>query len=268
MGRSLLRHVVLIPAALAGLVHAQTPPSPEVQRNVLRTVTEFARAYQERLPDFTCLRTTQHYLASGAGKEWRPQAKTAHELSYYRREEHYKLVSVDDVPRAKVPARSKSGGWIEMDGNFGWILRQLFDAKVHPHFEWSGWDNAQGKRALVFSYRIALAESHATSTTCGSWILFSTCKARVFGFHGRLFIDADSLDILRIEDIPDDLPVQYLQGKTSVDYARVTVAGAEYLLPVADRIETNSGKLLFRNDSTYTEYRKFVAESTLIVQDH
>ena len=41
------------------------------------------------------------------------------------------------------------------------------------------------------------------------------------------------------------------------------VAGGEYLLPVADRIETTAGKTLFRNDSVYSNYRKFVAESTL-----
>jgi hypothetical protein len=116
---------------------------------------------------------------------------------------------------------------------------------------------------MVFSYRVILAESQAISTTCSSWLVFDRCKELNYAFHGLLFVDAESRDILRIADVPDGLPASYIQGKTSVDFARVTVAGSEYILPVADRIETFSGKVLFRNDSTYTEYRKFGSESIL-----
>jgi len=250
----------------AAVARAQSPPpapSDDEQQRVLRTVAQFAQGYLDRLPNFTCVRTTQHYVASPTTRRWREEAKTAYELSYYERDEHYKLISVDDEPVKKVPARSKYDGWMEMSGNFGWILKQLFDPGVHPHFTWHGWDSAQGKRAMVFSYRISLAESHAVSTTCGTWLIFSTCKDKNYAFHGLLYVDANSLDILRIEDVPDGLPANYFQGNTSVDYGRVTVAGSEYLLPVADRIETTAGKTLFRNDSVYKDYRKFVAESTL-----
>jgi hypothetical protein len=250
----------------AGAAWGQAPttdPSPQDRQRVLRAVTEFALGYLDRLPNFTCVRTTQHLTASPAKREWRPEAKTAYELSYYGHDEHYKLISVDGIPRKSVPSRSKAAGWMEMSGNFGWILKQLFDPKVHPHFEWHGWDIVRGRRALVFSYRIALAESRAVSTTCGNWLVFSACREKNYGFHGLLFIDAESLDILRIADVPDDLPVNYFQGITSVDYGRVTVAGAEYLLPVADSIESTGGKTLFRNDSVYSDYRRFVSESTL-----
>lgn len=261
-----LQHLLIGLALCAAAVRAQGPPSQptaDEQQRVLRAVTEFAHGYLDRLPNFTCIRTTEHYTAPAGAKEWRPEAKTAYELSYYEKDEHYKLISVDDVPAKKVPSHSKYDGWMEMSGNFGWILKQLFDASVHPHFMWFGWDSVQGKRAMVFAYRISLAESHAVSTTCGTWFVFSTCKDKNYAFHGRLYIDANSLDILRIEDVPDGLPANYFQGITSVDYGRVIVAGNEYLLPVADRIETTAGKTLFRNDSVYSDYRKFVAESTL-----
>ena len=91
--------------------------------------------------------------------------------------------------------------------------------------------------------------------------MFDHCKEKNFAFHGLLFVDAESNDILRIADVPEGLPASYIQGNTSVDYGRVTVAGSEYLLPIADQIETFTGKTLFRNDSTYTDYRKFVSES-------
>jgi hypothetical protein len=247
----------------AALGRAQGPPAAEVQQSVLRTVTEFAHDYQERIPNFTCVRTTQHLYAPSATKQWRTEAKTAYELSYYEHEEHYRLLMVDDIPSKKVPTRSKAEGWVEMNGNFGWILKQLFDPKVHPHFQWHGWDDVHGKRAMVFSYRVALAESQAVSTTCSSWLIFDRCKELNYAFHGLLFVDAESRDILRIADIPEGLPASYIQGNTSVDFGRVTVAGSDYLLPIADQIETFSGKILFRNDSTYTDYRRFASESTM-----
>jgi hypothetical protein len=262
----LLQHMPVGLALFAAVARAQAPadaPPDAEQLRVLRAVAEFAQGYLDRLPNFTCVRTTEHYVASPVTRRWRAEAKTAYELSYYERDEHYKLISVDGVLMKKVPARSKYDGWLEMSGNFGWILKQLFDPGVHPHFTWHGWDSAQGRRAMVFSYRISLAESHAVSTTCGAWLIFSTCRDKTYAFHGLLYIDAASLDILRIEDVPEGLPANYFQGNTSVDYGRVTVAGSEYLLPVADRIETTAGKTLFRNDSVYSDYRKFVAESTL-----
>ncbi len=253
-----MQHIALL--ALTFTRPAYASQSPE---DALRAATEFARGYMDRIPNFTCVRTTKHFVAEPPKRDWHEEATTAYELSYYEHDEHYKLISVDGVPRTKIPGKSKSEGWIEMSGNFGWILRQLFDRKVHPHFEPQGTQTVNGRSALVFAFRVDVAESRATSTTCSSLLFLSTCRERIYGFHGRLYIDAQSLDILRIEDTPDNLPSSYLQGMATVDYGRVPVAGAEYLLPIADRIETDRGKTLFRNDSTYSDYRKFTSESTL-----
>jgi hypothetical protein len=251
----------------AGLASGQTPPPAELQKRALQTVTAFAQGYIDRLPDFTCVRTTQHYVARAATRRWQPEAKAAYELSYYGHDEHYRLLSVDDKPARKIPKLSMAKGWLEMNGNFGWILKQLFEPGVHPHFEWHGWDTVQGKRAMAFSYQISLAESHAVQSLCGSWVVFSHCKEKNYAFHGQLFIDEQSLDILRISDTPDGLSGAFAQGDTSVDYGRITVAGGEYLLPIADQIETFNGSVLFRNDSTYSDYRKFVAESTFRTEE-
>ena len=247
----------------AGLLQGQTTPTAEAQKRALEAVTAFAQGYLDRIPDFTCVRTTRHYVAPASTMKFREEATAAYELSYYARDEHYRLLTVDGVPQKKIPRRVMAEGWIEMSGNFGWILKQLFEPKIHPHFEWQGWEMVLGQRAMVFSYRIDRAESHALQSRCGNFLLFSSCKDINYGFHGQLFIGEQSLDILRITDTPDDLPQSFALGETSVDYGRVNVAGKEYLLPVADQIATWNGKVLFRNNSTYTDYRKFVAESTL-----
>lgn len=261
--RCILKHTGLCLLLAVGIAHAQEPPSAEAQQRVLRTVTSFAQGYLDRIPNFTCIRTTKHMVAPAATHRWHEEATVAYELSYYGRDERYRLLTADGVPVKKVPRSSTAEGWLEMNGNFGWILKELFAPGVHPHFQWDGWQMVQGKRGMVFSYRIALAESHATQSICAGRLFFTSCKDKNYGFHGLLFIDAASLDILRISDTPEDLPPNYAQGISTVDYGRVTVAGSEYLLPIADSIETYNGKILFRNDSTYTDYRRFTSESTL-----
>jgi hypothetical protein len=245
----------------AGLVADEDGPTAKEQARVLAVVTGFAHDYLTRLPDFNCIRTTRHFL--GKGGDWRPQVKVASELSYYDQSEHYRIVAVDGVPKKKVSALTMAGGWIETDGNFGWVMKQLFDPQVHAHFEWQGWDEVRGKRALVFKYHVDLTESTATSTRCVGWVVFNTCRSLKYGFHGLLFVSEGSTEILRISHVPENLPANYAQGESFVEYGRVTVAGTEYLLPVADGIETTMGKPLYRNLSTYGEYRKFVADSTL-----
>jgi hypothetical protein len=251
----------MIPAA--GVAAAQDAPSVEAQQRTLRTVTAFAQEYLDRIPNFTCTRTTRHMVAPAATQKWHDQAVAAYELSYYAHDEHYRLLTVDGALVKRVPAKSMAEGWLELNGNFGWILKELFAPGVHPHFAWDGWQRVEGKRAMVFSYRISLEESHAKQAVCAGRFFFHSCKEKNYGFHGLLFIDAESMDILRVSDTPDNLPSNYAQGISTVDYGRVKVAGEEYLLPIADRIQTYNGKVLFRNDSTYTAYRKFSAESIL-----
>jgi hypothetical protein len=96
-----------------------------------------------------------------------------------------------------------------------------------------------------------------------SWIVHTSCKALTYGYHGMLFIDADTFDIRRVTHVPEDLPASFPSGTESVDYGRIPVAGADYLLPTADVFESDTPKKLFRNESTYNGYRKFVATSTL-----
>ena len=245
------------------VVRAQPVPDAAVQQKVLNTAAEFARGYIARLPDFTCRRVTVHSRRNAGAGDWQRQVKVAQELSYYGHEEHYQMVEVDDKPAKKLPAPVMAEGFISTNGNFGWILAQLFDPATQPAFQWKGWETLRDRSAYVFSYRVALANSQAQSSRCVSWVLFQNCKAITYGYHGLLYIEERTLRIMRITLEPEDVPESHSPGSQSVDYELVTVAGAEYLLPVADTYETQTGRILFRNESVYRDYRKFTAESSM-----
>ena len=254
--------VLAAAAAAQPVAMPESPPGPAEQRRVLTQVTDFAQGYLERLPDFTCTRRSEHFQ-SKPGQDWELQVKVAEELSYYRREEHYKIVAVNGAPARKVPIRIAAAGYYSTNGNFGHLLGELFDPKVRAQFQWNGWQDLRGIRAYVFAYRVPLERSETSTGRCNSWILFERCSSVNFGYHGLLYIERDTVRVMRITQVADNVPPSYPAGSNSVDYDAVTVAGAEYLLPVADEAESQFAKRRYRNRSTYSDYRKFVAESTM-----
>lgn len=258
-GLGLLFGLGLVTASAWG----QSPLTTAEQQRVLQTVTEFARSYIAGLPDFTCIRTTEHWLTPRSTKQWKAQAKVAYELSYHNQRENYQVVSVDAVPKKKIPLSAMLGGWFDAPGTFDSMVRDIFDPDSHARFEWYRWDAIETKPAYVFSYHVALADSKAATGKCTSFIVFTNCKAFRYAYHGLAYVDVGSLDILRLTQVPDDVPTSQVQFSFSVDYGRVMVAGQEYVLPIADHVEGSSGSTLFRNESTFGSYKKFVAEANL-----
>jgi len=252
---------------IASLARAQYPPDEATQKRTLRSIADFARQYIEHLPDFICVRTTEHWVSGDAGATWKLEVKVAQELSFNGHREHYQIVAVNDRPARNVPAKAKAlGGYVDSGGNFGVIMGFVFDPALHADLKWQSWDYLHGKRVYAFGYRVARADSDAVSSKCSSWFAFTTCKNLKYSYHGVVYVDPESLDILRITHVPQDVPKSYIDFTMSVDYGRVTVAGNEYLLPVGDRLET-AGQMQFRNESTYGSYRKFVAESGLKIAE-
>ncbi len=263
--RRLMRFPLALLAAAAMVVSAgaQEAPTAEEQARVLQSLSEFAQHYTERIPNFLCIRTTQHLVGKAGSDAWKPEARTDYELTCYGHDEHYKLIAVDGAPKTKVPVLAKADGWIETNGNFGWILAQVFGPKIHPHFAFHGWEQVRGREAMAFAYKIALAESKATSRTCNGILIFHNCSSALYGFHGLVDADRANGELLRITTEADDLPPGMLGGSETVDYARIAVGSEEYLLPVADTFETELKRRRFRNESTYASYRKFGAESVI-----
>src|SRR5215831_14323893 len=141
-----LRQRLLYRIALAGLalptaiLRAQPPPDSAEQQRVLKSAAEFSRDYIRRLPDFTCRRITTHQRRRPESPNWQFQVKVAQELSYYGREEHYQIVEINDAPRKKLPMSVTGEGFISTNGNFGWMLEQLFDPASRTAFQWKNWE--------------------------------------------------------------------------------------------------------------------------------
>jgi hypothetical protein len=53
-----LQHIALLALTLTRPAFASQSPE-----DALRAATEFARGYMDRIPNFTCVRTTKHFVA-------------------------------------------------------------------------------------------------------------------------------------------------------------------------------------------------------------
>jgi len=250
--RLLFCGLILLPA----LTFAQSDQPATADRDrVLKAAADFARDYIDRLPDFVCQRVTQHNTRKSPADTWKPQVKVAEELTFYSRKEHYRIVAINDTPATKMP---RLGSWVGSSGDFGEFLHALFDPKSRAVFEWKGRETIRDRRVWTFSYR---SPAGYGITDCKSVLIVGTCKTHEYPYHGTVSVLDDPLQIVRLTVEPDNVPQN--QESRSTDYDRVTIAGSEYLLPIADTFERVRDKMYFRNESVYRDYRKFGSESTI-----
>ena len=245
---------LFLPAVLSA--QADAPPAAERER-VLQTVGAFARDYIDHLPDFICQRVTQHNIRDAGATDWKPQIKIGEELTYFKHQERYRVFAVNDSPAKKLP--NVRPALVSSAGDFGNTLNGLFQPDSQATFEWKGWKTVRGKRAWTFSFH---TPSGYDITDCHSVAFhLGTCKTAHYPRRGVIYLAEDGLTLLRLDLEPENLP-SYRERRT-VDYGPVSIGGTEYLLPVADVFERLTDKTHFRNESTYRDYRKFSADSTI-----
>jgi hypothetical protein len=237
--------------------HRPSIPAPSLgeQNNIIKEVREYALSYVQRLPDFICTQVTRRYVDPSGREFWGRRDVITARLTYFEQKENYKLVLVNgrmtDLPYESL------GGAIST-GEFGSMMREIFEKETEAEFRWERWATLRGKRAHVFFYRVAQPQS--------KWRIEYERREHVFpGYHGLIYVDRDTLMVMRItleaEDIPASFPIQ--QASSMLDYDYTKISGREYMLPLRAVVRIREGKLLAKNEVEFRLYRKFAAEATI-----
>lgn len=231
------------------------PPSPTEQTALLHEVREYSLNYSKTLPDFICTQVTRRYYDPSGLEFWLAADTLTTRLSYFEQKENYKLVMINNTLTER-PYESLGGA--TSTGEFGSMLREIFDPDSQGKFQWERWATLRGRRAHVFSYRIPQPSS--------KWrISFERQMEIVTGYRGEVFVDKENSMVLRItldaEDIPPSFPIR--QASTVLDYDYTKISEREYLLPLRAVVRLRQEKLLTKNDVEFRMYRKFAAESTI-----
>jgi hypothetical protein len=269
-----LRKVAQESAALPGKARAATqaaqpkpipPPSSEEQGAILDEVRRASLAYSRELPDFICTQVTRRYAAPVPGTRYggsaqsdpsfQKQDELTIRLSYFDQKEDYKLILVNN--RMATEDYQSLGG-ATSTGEFGSLLRGIFERKSQAHFEWDHWGTMRGRRVLVFSYSVPQANSE--------WhVVYEKSMEIVPGYSGVVMVDRATHRVLRItmkaDGIPATFPVR--STETVLDYDFVDISNHKFLLPLRARMQMASRDMITRNEQEFHLYRKYSAESEL-----
>jgi hypothetical protein len=231
------------------------PPSSIEQAAILDEIRQKALNYSKSLPDFICTQVTRRYFDPSGLEFWRQEDTLTARLTYFEQKEDYKLFLVNN--RYTDQAYQSLGG-ATSSGEFGSMLKQLFEPSSEARFEWSRWTTFHGKRHYVFAYRVRQANSQ--------WTLDYDHKLQIIaGYRGEIFVDREKHEITRVsleaENVPHDFPIQ--QARTVLDYDHAKIGDRDYLLPLRAEVRMRSDKLLTRNEVEFRMYRKFSAEASL-----
>jgi hypothetical protein len=250
-----LAAVLWIAAASVALAQPHGAPDPDALIEMARGA---ALAYTASLPDFICTQVVERYVDPRGNYRWERSDVLTLKLGYSGHREDYTLTAIDGKPTGL--DYLEAGGAVST-GQFGTMLRQVFDARAQTQFKWKGWTTTHKRRLAVFTYRIEQANSGYLVQVGRD----STGPNAVFvAIHGEVHVDPETghvFHVSQIGEMPLGFPIR--ESATSIDYDYAAVGGREYLLPSHAEVVMAAGRLKTRNVAAYREYRKFQTEAVI-----
>jgi hypothetical protein len=231
------------------------PPSAAEQKKLLEEVREYALHYTKRLPDFICLQVIRRYADPSGLEFWQKHDEVTVRLSFFEQKEDYKVVLVNSRP-SDIAYQNLDGA--TSTGEFGTMLKEIFELKTKADFAWLRWATLRGKRAHVIAYRVGQANSE--------WrISYQRSLDYVPGYKGLIYVDSDTGMVMKVtleaEGIPPSFPIQ--QASQTLDYDYIDIAGQPFMLPLRSEMRMRESKLLAKNEVEFRMYRKFGAEAVI-----
>ncbi len=241
------------------------PPSSEEQAAVLGEVSDIALNYSKNLPDFICTQVTRRYEAPAPGTKyggspdsqpsWRARDTLQIRLSYFEQKEDYKLIMVNSTPTTQ---DYKSVGGATSTGDFGSMMRDIFEPGTEARFEWDHWGTLRGRRVMAFAYRVRQQRSQ--------WHITYDKRADIVpAYSGLVEVDNKTHEVMRVtlhaDDIPESFPVK--RAETILDYDYQDISGHTFLLPLKAQVIMAADDYMTRNDEEFRIYRKYSATTDI-----
>jgi len=236
------------------------PPSYYDQNSILTEAREYALNYTKNLPDFLCLQVTRRYFDPYGSDNYRNYDTVMSKVSYVDQHEKYELLSVNDK---FMTASYESLGGTLSSGEFGSMMKEIFDPRTDAEFHWIRWATLRGRRTHVYSYVVDKAHSQ--------WSIEDrTAHDRISpGYTGLVYVDRDTHAVMRVtlkaEGIPPTFPIQ--EADDRLDYDLIEISGHQFILPMMAQVHLKAGKVNQRNDIEFRGYRKFSGDATIKFDD-
>jgi hypothetical protein len=239
------------------------PPSYAEQQKVLEEARDYALNYSRSLPDFICMQVTRRYIdrhyKPGTEGSWSVSDRLAEKLSYFDQHEKYEEISQNDRSLYGKPADSVGGALSR--GEFGTLLKEIFDPSSSAEFHWERWGNIGGHLFHVYTYSIDQIHSHDT-------LDFNHSQQVTPGYHGEVFVEKGPNVIWRVTvepEPPASFPMQNIREQ--LDYRYTEISGQKFLLPSAGEIVMRAEGVGSKNEIDFRMYRKYSADTSITFDD-
>jgi hypothetical protein len=244
------------PAAPKTEPAAKPAPSSDEQRQIIEEVRENSLNYTRSLPNYLCRQVTKRRIDPTGGGSWRDTDVIVEQLSFFEQRENYKVVMINNSMVTNNLQHDQLGGSTS-SGEFGSILRAIFDPASQTEFGWERWGGLHDRWQFVFTFHTGqpiYSIRHGDSKR--------TIVARA---HGLVFIDRDTKMVSRIhlecEGIPADFPIRSVTLDQDYDFA--DIGGQQYMLPLHSDVRSSEGHYRSWNEVTFGGYRKFGADASI-----
>jgi hypothetical protein len=242
------------------------PPTSEEQAAILDDVREYALNYSNTLPDFICTQVTRRFAAPTPGTKyggrvgddprWQLEDTLQIRLSYFEKHEHYVVVLMNNSIVNK--DYDKVGG-SKAFGEFGTMMREIFEPSTETRFAWDHWATLRGQRVMVFNYHVRLDHSKFQIGVEEGHLHITTA------YRGLVEVEPDTHAVVRIVQEAEDIPSYFPMKETSdvLDYDYQNLSGHTFLLPLKSQVLMKTNEAVIRLDEEFRLYRKYSADSEI-----
>jgi hypothetical protein len=232
------------------------PPSSEEQAAILDSIRAYALNYSQSLPDFVCYETMKEYQAPRSSDRWtKLDNDVDSKLTYFQQKEDYKPISVGGKLTSQDYEKLKGSKSV---GDFGSMLRGIFEPSTQARFEWKTWSTWGGQPSMTFEY-------HITRERSNYQISAEDHRSVTAAYSGYFVVDSRTHAVVKLnvkaEDLPKDFPVQ--AAESTLVYRDQDLSGHTFLLP--SELEVIMGGSDFRSkiEKRFSTYRKYSADSEI-----
>lgn len=235
--------------------------------DALANVCEFALSFSTKLPDIICDREMNRHWKSPDGRlSGEHFDRVTGQMVYRHAHEYYVNLKVDGKP-----ADPKSNQWVGAtwsSGEFATSLFELFLPQSAADFHFEKQATIHSVSALVFRFSVEKKNNkgyflHAENPYGETFTWYPA-------YHGRMWVDAETFHLLRLERGTADMlndPIQRVD--TVIDYAYVPLGdGSNFVLPTESEVITcipHDQNDCARNIAKFTNWHMFRAKSQILM---
>ncbi|MBX7221329.1 MAG: hypothetical protein K1Y36_15375 [Blastocatellia bacterium] len=215
------------------------------------------QAYVESLPNYVVHEQVQRYYRQG-GAPWKLNNYLDIEVTYTSDKGEQMKLKQENGSSTNVSLEQLGG--LTSSGQFAGLLASIFKPESKTEFSELGKTEYFGRPCVTYAYRVATKNS--------KYQLRCENAQTITGYQGKIFLDRDTRQVVRLEqeafDIPSDFPLT--AASSVVDFGWVALSGKDFFLPVSSQVSLTSkqNKMTALNSILFTKYGKFETDVKIV----